>query len=145
MSIKLPRLLHSETGISRSLYYNQNIPIVNLSTIELEEMEFRAFHGCYPLERIVGNRFLVNVAIKADLSLPAASDNVDDTINYLSVYETVRDEMAVESHILEHVAQRIIDAIYRRFPQSQHIRVKVSKLAPPLGGKIKKVSVTLEK
>ena len=54
---------------------------MNLSIIELEEMEFRAFHGCYPLERIVGNRFLVNVAIKADLSLPAASDNVDDTIN----------------------------------------------------------------
>ena len=103
---------------------------MNLSTIELEEMEFRAFHGCYPLERIVGNRFLVNVAIKADLSLPAASDNVDDTINYLSVYETVRDEMAVESHSLEHVA---------------HIRVKVSKLAPPLGGKIKKVSVTIDK
>lgn len=118
---------------------------MNLSTIELEEMEFRAFHGCYPLERIVGNRFLVNVAIKADLSLPAASDNVNDTINYLSVYETVHDEMTVESHILEHVAQRIIDAIYRRFPQSQHIRVKVSKMAPPLGGKIKKVSVTLEK
>ena len=71
---------------------------MNLGIIELEEMEFRAFHGCYPLERIVGNRFLVNVTIKADLSLPAASDNVNDTINYLSVYETVRDEMKIESH-----------------------------------------------
>lgn len=118
---------------------------MNLGIIELEEMEFRAFHGCYPLERIVGNRFLVNVTIKADLSLPAANDNVNDTINYLSVYETVRDEMKIESHILEHVAQRVIDAIYCRFPQSQYVRVKISKIAPPLGGKIRKVSVTLEK
>ena len=89
---------------------------MSLTVIELENMEFQAFHGCYPLEQVVGNRFLVNVTIEADLSLAAESDDVADTINYLHVYETVREQMAVKSHILEHVARRIIDAIYRRFP-----------------------------
>ena len=112
---------------------------MSLTVIELENMEFQAFHGCYPLEQVVGNRFLVNVTIEADLSLAAESDDVADTINYLHVYETVREQMAVKSHILEHVARRIIDAIYRR------VRVKVSKMAPPLGGKIERVSVSLEK
>ena len=51
----------------------------------------------------------------------------------------------VKSHILEHVARRIIDAIYRRFPPTRRVRVKVSKMAPPLGGKIERVSVSLEK
>lgn len=112
--------------------------------IELENMEFHACHGCYPLEQVVGNRFLVNVTIEADLSKPARTDNVADTINYLTVFETVRKQMETPSHILEHVARRIIDAIRFRFPQCEKIRVKVSKLAPPLGGKIEKVSVTLE-
>ena len=58
-----------------------------LSVIELENMEFRAFHGCYPLEQVVGNRFRVNVTLTADLSRAAASDRVDDTINYLQVFE----------------------------------------------------------
>ena len=31
--------------------------------IELENMEFHACHGCYALEQVVGNRFLVNVTI----------------------------------------------------------------------------------
>ena len=118
---------------------------MSLTVIELENMEFQAFHGCYPLEQGVGNRFLVNVTIEADLSLAAESDDVADTINYLHVYETVREQMAVKSHILEHVARRIIDAIYRRFPPTRRVRVKVSKMAPPLGGKIERVSVSLEK
>ena len=60
------------------------------------------------------------------------------------IYEKSPEQMETPSHILEHVARRIIDAIRFRFPQSEKIRVKVSKLAPPLGGKIEKVSVTLE-
>lgn len=113
-----------------------------LTIIELENMEFQAFHGCYPLEQVVGNRFQVNVTIEADLDAAAASDEVRDTINYLNVFETVRREMAVKSHILENVTNRIIDAIYVQYPQCRNVRVKVSKLAPPLGGKIERVSVT---
>ncbi len=113
--------------------------------IELEKMEFHACHGCYPLEQVVGNRFLVDVRIEADLSKAAMSDDVADTINYLNVFELVREQMSIPSHILEHVAQRIADAIQLRFPQAGKVQVKVSKLAPPLGGKIEKVSVTVVK
>lgn len=116
---------------------------MSLTVIELENMEFQAFHGCYALEQQVGNRFRVNVTISADLSAAAQSDQITDTINYLTVFESVREQMSITSHILEHVAQRIIDTLYADFPQSQQIRVKVSKLAPPLGGKIEQVSVTL--
>lgn len=58
---------------------------MTLSLIELENMEFHAFHGCYPLEQVVGNHFLVSVTIEANLREAAYSDNVADTINYLSV------------------------------------------------------------
>ena len=33
--------------------------------IRLERMEFRAMHGCYELERKVGNRFTVDLEITA--------------------------------------------------------------------------------
>ena len=117
---------------------------MSLTVIELENMEFQAFHGCYPLEQIVGNRFRVNVRIEADLSKAELSDEVSDTINYLKVYETVRREMAIKSHILEHVARRIDSALRREFSPIRHLRVKVSKMAPPLGGKIDSVAVTVE-
>lgn len=111
--------------------------------IELENMEFYAGHGCYELEKTVGNRFRVDVAIEAEATEAAESDDVAKSVNYLTVYEVVREEMKITSNILENVAKRICDAIGKRFPQIRKTTVKVSKMAPPLGGKIERVSVTV--
>lgn len=106
-------------------------------------MAFRASHGCYELEKVVGNRFLVNVWIEADVDEAAREDDLSKSINYLTVFEIVRGEMEIPSNILEHVARRIVGALYREFPQILKTTVKVAKLAPPLGGKVESVSVTL--
>lgn len=111
--------------------------------IALEDMEFKAFHGCYDLEKIVGNRFVVSVVLHADVSAAAAGDDVSRTVNYLNVYEAVARQMRIKSDIIENVALRIINALFEEFPVLARVEATVSKLAPPLGGKIKKVSVTL--
>lgn len=113
--------------------------------IRLERMEFRALHGCYELERKVGNRFTVDLEIRAELGSVAAEDDVTQAVNYLTVYEVVRERMALTQHTIERVAANIIDALYAAFPQVRHVTCTVSKLAPPLGGKLDRVSVVLEK
>lgn len=113
--------------------------------ILLERMEFRALHGCYELERKVGNRFTVDLELTAELGNVAAEDSVEQAVNYLTVYEIVREQMRVTQRTIERVAQNIIDALYTAFPQLRHVKCKVSKLAPPLGGKLDRVSVVLEK
>lgn len=112
-------------------------------TITLEEMEFKAYHGCYDLEKIVGNRFHVNLSLDAELGDAAEADDITRTVNYLTVYAIVAEQMRQKSDILENVTLRIINALYGSFPQLVKVTATVSKLAPPLGGKIKKVSVTL--
>ena len=113
--------------------------------IVLQRMEFHALHGCYELERKVGNRFTVDVEITAELGDVAAEDNVEKAVNYLTVYEVVREQMALTQCTIERVAMNIIDAIKDRFSAVRHVKCTVSKLAPPLGGKIDRVSVVLEK
>lgn len=113
--------------------------------IEIEDMEFFAFHGCFEAERVVGNRFLVNACLRYDCGLPALTDQIADALNYQAVYEVIAREMMQPSHLLEHVAQRILDALYAAFPQLESARIKISKMNPPLGGQIKCTSLTLEK
>ena len=113
--------------------------------IVLERMEFRAFHGCYELERRVGNRFTVDLTLRTELGEVAAEDSVELAVNYLTVYEIVRAQMQVTQRTIERVAANIIDALYAAFPQLVQVRCTVSKLAPPLGGKVAKVSVVLER
>ncbi|MEG0789454.1 MAG: dihydroneopterin aldolase [Alistipes sp.] len=113
--------------------------------ITLSQMEFRAFHGCYALERKVGNRFTVDLEITTLLGEIATTDRVENAVNYLTVYEITREQMHITQHTVERVALNIIEAIYAHFKPVRHVKCTVSKLAPPLGGKIEKVSVTLEK
>lgn len=112
--------------------------------IEIEGMEFYAFHGHFDVEKVAGNRFLVNLQIEADGSKAAQSDRLEDTLDYQKAYLAVKEEMAVSSNLLEHVAQRIINRIRREFPEAIRVKVKVSKMTPPMGGQIERVSVTLQ-
>lgn len=108
-------------------------------------MEFRAPHGCYDLEKVVGNRYHIDLKMEVEIGDAAERDDLLKSVNYLSVYELVAEEVQVPSDILENVAWRILERIHSAFPQIVTSTVKVSKLAPPLGGKVEKVSVTLSK
>ena len=113
--------------------------------IELENMEFRAPHGCYDLEKVVGNRYEVSLRMDVEIGDAPQCDELLKSVNYLAVYEQVAEEIAKPSNILENVAWRILERIHRSFPQIVSSTIKVSKLAPPLGGKVERVSVTLSK
>ena len=115
-----------------------------LYTIELEGMDFRAFHGCYELEQQTGSHFEVSLRITAELGEVADKDDVTKAVNYLTVYEVVREQMQHTQHTIERVAQNIIGALQERFPQINETECRVTKIAPPLGGKVARVSVTLK-
>ncbi len=116
-----------------------------MGIIELEGMHFYAYHGFYESERVAGNEFRVDVTIETDCSLAAKSDNLEDALNYQTVFDRVKEEMQAKSNLLEHLANRILDALFNEFPASQYIKVKVSKLNPPMGGQVEKASITLER
>lgn len=114
-------------------------------SIHLEGMKFYAFHGHFPVEKVTGNNFIVDLRIDFQNVKATVSDELDDTINYQRVYETVDCEMKISSNLLEHVAGRVLDSLYKSFPGILKAEVKISKLNPPMGGEIDKVSVILSR
>lgn len=116
-----------------------------MGLIQIENMEFYAYHGHFEEEQIVGNRFLVDLEIETDMQVPAKSDDLKDALNYQVAYNLVKEEMQTKSHLLEHIAGRILDALYRNFNTIKKASVKVSKMNPPMGGKMERVSVTLSR
>ena len=113
--------------------------------IEIENMEFFAYHGCFEAEQIVGNKFVVYACLHYECDRAAVSDNIEDDLSYQTAYEVITQEMMKRSHLLEHVGKRILEALYQHFPQLRYARIKISKMNPPLGGKIGCTSLTLEK
>ena len=117
----------------------------NMGIIRIDNMEFYAYHGCYKEERVVGNRFLADLEISVNLDKAALSDNIKDTLNYQLAYNVVKEQMSQKSNLLENVAGRILDQLFKSFPYIEKATVKVSKMNPPMGGQIERVSVTLSR
>ena len=107
--------------------------IVERSYLLLKEVRFYAFHGVMPQERKVGGDFTVSLRVGVDLTRPVASDDVADTLNYATLYDVVKREMAIPSQLLEHVAGRIGQAVFDAFPQVTTIDLTLVKLNPPMG------------
>lgn len=115
-----------------------------MGKIIIEDMEFYAFHGHFREEQIVGNRFLVDLEMEANLEIPAASDQLKDAVNYHRAYEIIRKEMRMKkSNLLENIAIRILDALYAELPGIEKVTVKIRKMHPPMGGPIKSVGVIM--
>jgi len=112
-----------------------------MGQIRLNGMEFYAYHGCYREEQLTGNHFLVDLTMDTDMENASHSDDLNDALNYAEVYELVKQEMDVRSHLLEHLSNRILVRLFERFLQLSKAEVCVAKLNPPMGGKIQSVSV----
>ena len=99
----------------------------------VKNIRLHAFHGVMPQERITGNDYLVSVSADCPLAAAAESDSVDDTLNYALIYNIVKEEMALQSNLVEHVAGRIGRRVLAEFPLADNVRVEVVKLNPPMG------------
>ena len=73
------------------------------------------------------------------------TDDISDALNYQLVYDVIKHEMSIKSHLLEHVAQRILEALFQKFSQLKQVSVKISKMNPSMGGAMRCVSVELAK
>ena len=111
----------------------------------LNGMQFYAFHGCFDEEQRIGTHFQVDVSFRTDTSVAQRTDNISDTVSYLDVYQRVKREMQSPSHLLEHVADRIGEALLAEFPAIEEVTVRVHKMNPPLGGKLESVAVEITK
>ena len=119
-----------------------NIKIKN-SNILLNNLSFYSYHGVAPQERIVGNEFTISLKLKVDISKPAHTDDLSNTVSYADVYETVKKQMAIPSKLLEHAAMSIVKKLFADFALIEEIDIILLKRNPPMGSDIDSAGVEL--
>jgi 7,8-dihydroneopterin aldolase/epimerase/oxygenase len=116
-----------------------------MGKIILEDLEFHAHHGYYSEEQKTGAQFLVNLEMDTALEEACKTDKLEDTFNYETAYAIVKEEMKKPSALIEHVAARILDTIFNSTRIVWAAKIRISKMNPPLGGKVKAASVELSR
>lgn len=103
------------------------------SSIYINSLRLHARHGVLPQERIVGNDYAVTLKVDYDISRAMATDDVSDTMDYAQLCNIIREEMAVPSRLIEHVAGRISRHILSRFDGITALHLSITKTNPPMG------------
>ncbi|TCI93103.1 dihydroneopterin aldolase [Tenacibaculum sp. M341] len=114
-----------------------------MGIIRVNDIKIFTNHGCLEEEAKIGSEYRVDLEVKTDLNISAKSDDLDDTVDYVLLNKIVKEEMLIRSKLLEHVAQRILDRIFKESQMVEEATVSVSKINPPIGGNVGEVTIIM--
>jgi len=112
--------------------------------VEIESLMFHAHHGVGAVERIVGNDFRLDIRLEYDASRAMHTDSMATAINYATVVDIVRREMAVPAHLLEHAVGRLRSTLVSEMPQITGGRIRLAKMHPPVSAQLTACAFVLE-
>ncbi|GGW39013.1 dihydroneopterin aldolase [Arenibacter certesii] len=115
-----------------------------MGLVKVSNIRVYAHHGCLGEETIIGSDYRVDVAVSANLKSASVSDQLSETVDYVHINRLVKEEMAIPSKLLEHVAQRIINRILDEIEIVKRVKVGVTKMNPPIGGDVEGVTIVLK-
>jgi dihydroneopterin aldolase len=106
-------------------------------------MDFHAYHGVYPEEQVLGNRFTVDVVLCTNFQEAMLHDRLEGTVDYTRLYQLVKARMEQPVKLLEHLGYTIIQDIRSAYPELKEVQVMIKKHHPALGGLTEFSAVTV--
>lgn len=115
-----------------------------MDKIVLQNMKFFGYHGLFPEENKLGQRFNVNLELYTDLKKPGTTDKMEDSIDYGQAYNLVKEVVEGEAkNLIEAVAESIATKLLGEFESLKACKVKVIKPDPPIPGHYDAVHVEI--
>jgi len=108
-----------------------NIETVPMVTIKLKQLRFFAHHGLYEEERKVSNEFIVDLEVAFESSV-AVIKKMNETINYIKLYELVKGHMLQSTDLIETLAMKISNNIHESYPRVKKVSISITKKYPPV-------------
>ena len=116
----------------------------DMGIIRVNNIRLFTNHGCLEEEAKIGSEYRVDIEVKADLQKSAKTDELADTVDYVHLNHIIKEEMAIRSELLEHVAQRILNRVFKEIQLVDEAEVSVAKINPPIGGNVSEVVIVLK-
>ena len=111
-------------------------------TIEIERLAVRCIVGIHPFERVQEQEVFLDIAMDLDFSPAAASEKVDDTVDYSAMTEDLHDLVRDRKfQLIETMAEVCARRVLDRHPAVGRVRIAVHKPAAVPGAADTRVRV----
>jgi dihydroneopterin aldolase len=113
-------------------------------TIFITGLVVHARHGVMEHETEVGQRFVIDLELLADLQESSRTDRLADTVSYSNVVATATSAFKNTNYkLLERAAGAVADAVLATFPRVRAVKVTVHKPHAPIAAIFEDVGVVL--
>lgn len=113
--------------------------------IVLSGMRFYGYHGAYPEENRLGQGFIVDAELYADLCPAGQADALDLTVDYGKVYGAIKEIVEGRPYkLIEALAEHLAAYILQAFPVTEVV-VRVHKPKAPIPGPFDDVMVEIRR
>ena len=117
-----------------------------MDTVFMDGLTFYGYHGVFPEETRLGQRFIVSLRLRCDTTRASRTDDLRDTVDYGKVYNIVEEIVQGEPcRLVETVAQRIAQGVLDAHATVWSVVVRVEKPQAPLHGVFAAVGVEVER
>ncbi|MFE5324429.1 dihydroneopterin aldolase [Paenibacillus sp. NPDC056579] len=104
-----------------------------MDKILMKGMQFYGYHGVFPEENKLGQRYQVDVELHLPLDKPGTTDSIEDTINYAEAYVLIKSIVEGETYrLIEALAERVASSLLQTYTSINEITVRVLKPHPPV-------------
>lgn len=111
--------------------------------VHLKDLQFHAHHGLYAGEEKTGGPFEVNLTVWYEPGGPVTK--LEQTINYVTLFELVKQQMEQRHSLIETVAENICSNIYNKFSFITKTEISIFKCSPPIENFQGKTGITMQK
>lgn len=119
---------------------------MRMDRMVLKRIVFYGYHGVYPEENRLGQKYIVDLDLRLDLQRAAHSDDVNDTVNYADIHARVKE--IVEGppvKLIETLTEKIASVLLRTYTSIIEATVSVTKPNPPFDITFDGVTVELRR
>jgi dihydroneopterin aldolase len=112
------------------------------SKITIRGAEVWAHHGVGDAEQELGGRYSFDLSYQTDISGAAGSDDLEQTVDYVAVYNAARDVIVkTRRHLLESIVSEIGAVLLERFPGISSVEIRLRKMHAPILGIVDSVEI----
>jgi 7,8-dihydroneopterin aldolase/epimerase/oxygenase len=115
-----------------------------MDKIFVNQMEFYGYHGVFPEETKLGQRFVVDLMVLVDLKKAGQTDELEYSVNYGELFQVCKEIVEGKPYkLVEAVAEKIAETVLGKFTLVSQVTIKVIKPDPPIPGHYQSVAVEI--
>lgn len=117
-----------------------------MDKIIIKDLEIFANHGVFKEEKVLGQKFILDIELEMNLKDAASNDDLNKTVNYGQISQDIEDILKERNYdLIETVADKVNKHILINYPLVKKCSIILKKPFAPIGKPVKYAAVNIKR